>query len=273
MRYGVLDSGLGLLGCAAALLDRDPQAELVLALDPDGMPYGARAADDVVARLRALGRVLADYRPDAIVVACNTASVHGLDALRADLEPATPVIGTVPAIKPAAATGRPIAVWATVRTTGSRYQRDLIANFAAGRSVTEVACPGFAEAVEAADPAAIAAAVTAAVAATPPAVTDIVLGCTHFPLAVEDITAAFDRPVLLYDSAGAVADQTVRRAAAAAPADRRAARPRPTGQSLLAVVESGRHGRLPARALRYPAGRRVASVATRDTEPLASPAV
>jgi glutamate racemase len=258
VRYGVLDSGLGLLGCAAALLDRDPAAELVLALDPDGMPYGARTAADVADRVSALGRALAAYQPDVIILACNTASVHALHVLRAEHEPAVPVVGTVPAIKPAAAGGRPIAVWATVRTTGSAYQRDLIARFAPAVPVTEVACPGFAEAVEAADAAGVAAAIGAAVAATPPEVADVVLGCTHFPLVAAEIEAAFGRPVVLHDSAGAVADQAVRRALAAggqpAGAD---GQPR---QALLAVVASGRRSPLPDRALAYPAGRRLAAL-------------
>ncbi|MYW27885.1 glutamate racemase, partial [Streptomyces sp. SID2119] len=65
------------------------------------------------ARALAVARAAAALRPDALIVACNTASVHALPALRAALEPALPVIGTVPAIKPAAAGGGPVAIWAT----------------------------------------------------------------------------------------------------------------------------------------------------------------
>ncbi|OSC56083.1 glutamate racemase, partial [Streptomyces sp. 4F] len=70
-----------------------------------------------------------------------------LPALRARFEPALPVIGTVPAIKPAAAGGGPVAIWATPATTGSAYQRDLIEKFGAGAKITEVPCPGLADAV------------------------------------------------------------------------------------------------------------------------------
>src|SRR4051812_2482315 len=76
-------------------------------------------------------------------------------------QPVLPVIGTVPAIKPAAAGGGPLAIWATPATTGSPYQRNLIQDFAAGVTVTEVPCWGLAEAVERADENAIDAAVVA----------------------------------------------------------------------------------------------------------------
>ena len=124
LRIGLLDSGLGLVGFADAVLTRAPHADLVLAMDPQNMPYGALTAERLTEVVLRSARALAAWEPDAIVVACNTASVHTLGALRAELEPRIPIIGTVPAIKPAAATARPFAVWATDATTASDYQRD-----------------------------------------------------------------------------------------------------------------------------------------------------
>ncbi|NEB11671.1 glutamate racemase, partial [Streptomyces coelicoflavus] len=91
---------------------------------------------------------------------------------------------------PAAAGGGPVAIWATPATTGSPYQRNLIREFAGGAPVTEVPCPGLADAVEHADEAAITAAVAAAAALTPDDVTTLVLGCTHYELVAERIRAA-----------------------------------------------------------------------------------
>ncbi len=152
-----MDSGIGLLPAAAAVRRLRPDADLVLSSDPDGMPWGPRAPEDLTARALTVARAAAAHAPDALVVACNTASVHALPTLRAELEPRIPVIGTVPAIKPAAAAGGPVAIWATPATTGSPYQRRLIAEFGAGVDVTEVPCPGLAEAVQHADSAAVAA--------------------------------------------------------------------------------------------------------------------
>lgn len=159
-----MDSGIGLLPTAAAVRRLRPDADLVLSSDPDSMPWGPRTPQDVTAHALAVARAAAEHRPDALIIACNTASVHALPALRAELEPTLPVIGTVPAIKPAAAGGGPVAIWATPATTGSPYQRGLIQEFASSAQVTEVPCPGLADAVENADEAAI----DRAVAAPPP---------------------------------------------------------------------------------------------------------
>ena len=178
--------------------------------------------------------------------------MHALPALRARLEPGIPVIGTVPAIKPAAAGGGPFAIWATPATTGSPYQRGLIEDFADGVTVTEVPCFGLAEAVEHADETAIEAAVAAAAALTPDDVTTVVLGCTHYELVAERIRAAVQRPgfppLVLHGSAGAVAAQALRRLGE---------RPAPAtaAAGTLTVLLSGREGTLPEPALSYEEGR------------------
>ena len=239
-----MDSGIGLLAAAAAVRRLRPDADLVLSLDPDGMPWGPRTPEDLTERALAVAEAAAAHRPDALIVGCNTATVHALTALRARLEPGIPVIGTVPAIKPAAAGGGPFAIWATPATTGSPYQRGLIEDFADGVPVTEVPCPGLADAVEHADEAAIDAAVAAAAALTPDDVTTVVLGCTHYELVAERIRAAVQRPgrppLVLHGSAGAVAAQALRRIG-----EQPAPRPRPHGT--LTVLLSGREG-TPARA-------------------------
>ncbi len=255
-----MDSGIGLLPAAAAVRRLRPDAELVLSSDPDGMPWGPRTPHDLTTRALAVARAAAAHGPDALVVACNTASVHALPALRAELEPRIPVIGTVPAIKPAAAAGGPVAIWATPATTGSAYQKRLIAEFAAGVDVAEVPCPGLADAVQFADDARVDAAIAAAAALTPPGVTAVVLGCTHYELVEERIRTALrpvtGRAVDLYGSAHAVAAQTLRRIAAELPAGpAQPSRTGPAGPAALTVLLSGRAAELPAAALRYPEGR------------------
>ena len=125
-RVAFVDSGLGLLGYADALHVLRPDLGLVLSLDPDNMPYGPRTPDEVQQLILASARATLPYEPSAIVVACNTASVHGLGVLRAELEPDVPVIGTVPAIRPAAAAGGPVAIWSTAATTSSVRGRSCV---------------------------------------------------------------------------------------------------------------------------------------------------
>ncbi len=144
-------------------------------------------------------------------MACNTASVHGLEALRAELEPAIPVIGTVPAIRPAAATGGPVAVWATAATTSSDYLRGLVDAFAADIETHPIAALGLAEAIEAGDVAAVDDCIAYAVSRTPTGVRALVLGCTHYGLVTDRIVAALGGDVTVFDSPLAVARQTLRR--------------------------------------------------------------
>ncbi|WP_006607310.1 glutamate racemase [Streptomyces auratus] len=261
MKIALMDSGNGLLAAAAAMRRLRPDADLVLSSDPDGMPWGPRTPDDVTAHALAVARAAAAHRPDALIVACNTASVHALPALRAALEPGIPVIGTVPAIKPAAAGGGPVAIWATPATTGSPYQRDLIDRFGQGVDVTGVPCPGLADAVQEADEAAIDAAIAAAAQRTPRDVRAVVLGCTHYELVAQRIRAAVQQPgapaLVLHGSAEAVAAQALRRIGAE-PAPAAA----PTGT--LGVILSGRPAALPAAALVYAEGRLLAQSRTDD---------
>ncbi|WP_263164179.1 glutamate racemase [Streptomyces sp. SCSIO ZS0520] len=252
MKIALVDSGIGLLAAAAAVRRLRPDADLLLSCDPPGMPWGPRAPEDIAARALAAAEAAVGYGPGALIVACNTATVHGLPVLRSRFEPGLPVVGTVPAIKPAAAGGGPVAIWATPGTTGSPYQRDLIARFAGSAEVTEVPCPGLADAVEHADERAIDGAITAAAALTPPEVTTVVLGCTHYELVAERIRAALQQPglppLVLHGSAGAVAAQALRRLG-----EHPAPEAPPTGG--LTVLLSGREGGLPEPAKAYADGR------------------
>lgn len=210
MRIALINSGLGLLAAAAEVHRLRPDADLVLSMDPDGMPWGPRTPDDIAARSLACARAAAVLDPDVLIFACNSGSVHALGPLRAEFEPGIPVVGTVPAIKPAAAHSGTVAIWATTATTGSAYQRRLIADFAANADVTEVACPGLADAIHLGDTDRASAIITESARRTPPGCGAVVLGCTEYELAAELISAAVPGAVL-FGSAAAVAAQALRR--------------------------------------------------------------
>jgi glutamate racemase len=291
MRIALINSGIGLLAPAAALHRMQPDADLILAPDPDGMPWGPRTPDDIADRALCCARAALRYRPDILVMACNTGSVHALDAMRTEFEPDIPVIGTVPAIKPAAAAYQKVAIWATVATTASAYQRRLIAEFAGSADVTPVACPGLADAVDAGDGAATAAAVAAAAASTPGGCEAVVLGCTEYELVAEQIREAIHGAVTL-GSAAAVAAQALRRIPAAsavagngsgelrpgtirdaamelasqAAVSQAVAEPAGGRTGTVRVLLSGRPSGLPQAALRYPEGRLLAPLVVVDDE-------
>lgn len=248
MIVALIDSGLGSLPTAAWLRKLRPDLDLLLQLDPDGRPWGPKPESWVIERVVGTAREAVRRGARVVVLPCNTASVTALERVRADLGPSVPVIGTVPAIKPAAAVCDSVAIWATAATTVSRYQADLIERFGNGADVVGIACHGLADSIDAGDLAAVRAAITDAAARTPAQVQGVVLGCTHYPLVVDQIVAALPAGVRLFDSAEAVAAQTLRRIDELGDGVS-------AGTGTVQVLNSGRSGELPHSAAAYEPGR------------------
>ncbi|MEU7764094.1 aspartate/glutamate racemase family protein [Nocardia sp. NPDC049190] len=247
MIVALIDSGLGLLPTSAWVRKLRPDVDLLLQLDPDGAPWGPKPEQWVVDRVVHAARTSLRSGAEVIVLPCNTASVTALEHVRAEVGPDIPVIGTVPAIKPAAAVCRSVAVWATAATTASRYQADLIAKFGGDADVIGVACHGLADAIDRGDLAAAHAAIASAAERTPRDAQGVVLGCTHYPLVIDAILAALPDGVRLFDSAQAVAAQTIRRMDALG-------RPS-TGNGEVRVLIGGEPGELPVGAAAFESGR------------------
>ncbi|WP_040695822.1 glutamate racemase [Nocardia vinacea] len=247
MIVALIDSGLGLLPTAAWLRKLRPDVDLLLQLDPDGAPWGPKPEQWVTDRVVDAARSSVVLGAEVLVLPCNTASVTALDEVRAEVGPGIPVIGTVPAIKPAAAVCKSVAVWATAATTASRYQADLIARFGGDAKVAGIACHGLADSIDRGDLVAARDSIARAAEQTPDDVEGVVLGCTHYPLVIDAIVAALPDGVRLFDSAQAVAAQTIRRMAAL---------DRPTtGNGEVRVLNSGRPGELPTSAAAFESGR------------------
>lgn len=246
MIVALIDSGLGMIPTAARLRERRPELDLMLMMDPENAPWGPKPDRWVIERVVGTAARAVELGAQVVVLPCNTASVTALGHVRTALGDTVPVIGTVPAIKPAAATSDRIAIWATAATTASAYQARLIDEFAADRTVTSVPCHGLADAIDRGDRVGIAAAIVAAVAATPSDVQSVVLGCTHYPLVVDDIVAALPSGVQLFDSADAVASQTLRRVDEVVSIG--------SGSGRITVFAGGVQGPMPASASAYREG-------------------
>lgn len=215
-RILVFDSGLGGLSVLAEIRRLIPDVALSYGCDSAGFPYGDWPKDALVQRIRqVVSGLIASERPDVVVIACNTASTAALAEIRQD-HPGLPVIGTVPAIKPAAASSlsRVIGVLATPGTAASPYLEDLCQRFAAGFRVLKVGAPHLAELAEQflgtgqVDPQAVAA--EAAPLFADPALDTVVLGCTHYPLVLPVLQEVAPRAVRWLDSGEAIARQTLR---------------------------------------------------------------
>lgn len=219
-RIAVFDSGLGGLTVLEAIRHAVPGAVISYVADNAGFPYGPRPEAEVRARVQAvIGALLAVDPPNVVVIACNTASTAALAALR-EAHPHLPVVGTVPAIKPAAerSRSRVIGLLATPGTVNRAYIDDLAARFAADCTLVRVGAADLAALAEAkmrGEPVARAAvAANIAPLFAVPGLDVVVLGCTHYPLLRAEFEALAPWPVAWIDSAQAVARQTARQVAA-----------------------------------------------------------
>lgn len=207
------DSGLGgltVLGPTRALL---PTAPIVYAADYAGLPYGQKSEAELAARVPALlGRLVERYQPRLAVIACNTASTIALAHVRAALD--VPIVGTVPAIKPAAelTNSGVIGVLGTEATVRQPYVDDLSARFAAGKTVLRHGCPGLVTAAEAKlrgepfDPDVVSRAIGGLRNQPGGEQLDvIVLACTHFPLLAAELQKEAGAHVKLIDGAQGIA--------------------------------------------------------------------
>jgi glutamate racemase len=213
----VFDSGLGGLTVFSEVRQARPDARFIYAADDAGFPYGRLSEAALIDRVLAvMARLVEAHAPDLVVVACNTASTMVLRALRERF--ATPFVGTVPAIKPAAALSRTkrIAVLATPGAIASEYTRDLVEAYAAGCKVALVGSPRLAALAEAelsgspAGDADIAHEIAPCFVADEGGRTDVVaLACTHYPLLLPRLRALAPWPVTWLDPAPAIARRVV----------------------------------------------------------------
>jgi glutamate racemase len=213
----VFDSGVGGLTVYRAIRDGLPAAHFVYVADDAAFPYGRLNETALVARVMSVFEWLMPiHQPDAIVIACNTASTLVLPHLRARY--GVPVVGTVPAIKTGAEQSRTgvFSVLATPGTISRDYTRRLITEFASGKHVELVGSAtlaALAEQVlrgEPVDRKALAAEIAPCFVEVDGRRTDmIVLGCTHYPLLIEALREVSIWPVEWIDPAPAIAKRVV----------------------------------------------------------------
>jgi glutamate racemase len=214
LRALVFDSGLGGLSVLAEIRRLRPDVEIVYAADDAAFPYGRLSEAALVARVElVMARLIGEAEPDVVVIACSTASTLALPPLRAAY-PQLPFVGTVPAIKPAAAASRSglISVLATRGTVARDYTHALVRDHAADCEVTLVGSSLLAviaerimrgEAVEDFE---IAGEIAPCFVEREGRRTDhVVLACTHFPLIVDRLERLSPWPVDFVDPAPAIA--------------------------------------------------------------------
>lgn len=214
---GIFDSGVGGLSIAQEIAAYLPNERIIYFADTANVPYGARQDDDI----RQLTAHAIDwlYRQGckAAVVACNTASAFSLDHLRAHYGDRFPIIGLVPALKPAVlqSKNKIVAVLATPATFRGRLIHDVVRNFAepAEVQVIQLTCLDLVPWIEAGQ-ANSHACLQCLQQLLQPVVDQgadyLVLGCTHYPFLKQSIQQLYGDRLNLIDSGQAVARQTAR---------------------------------------------------------------
>ena len=209
----IFDSGVGAISIAREIRQLLPGLTLHFGIDNAFYPYGNKNEDELRPRIvDTASAMVAESGADILVVGCNTASTLALPELRERLQ--RPVVGVVPAVKPAAAASQSgtIALIATEGTVNRKYTRELIDEFANGRQVINVPAPELVQLAEAklrgdTITATHLAPVLQRIFQVPGGerVDIAVLACTHFPLLRAELDRFAPRRIQWLDSGAAIA--------------------------------------------------------------------
>lgn len=205
---GMFDSGLGGLSVLQEIRAILPGEDVIYYADSGNCPYGDRSASFIRDRSFRIADYLVEQEAKSLIVACNTVTSVALADLRARYS--VPIIGMVPALKPAVAktlTNR-IAVLATVQTVAGKALAHLVRDFAHGVQVYTVAGHGLVEYVERGCICGPDVERTLLDLLAPVIMSDvdvIVLGCTHYPFLKPAIREVVGEEIAIIDSGGAIA--------------------------------------------------------------------
>jgi len=215
-QYAFLDSGSGGFPYLAQLKSTAPMASCVYLADTKHFPYGEKTREEVISfAVETVGKLLDRFSPEVVIVACNTISVAALATLRATYS--IPFVGTVPAIKLAAAqsVNRKIGLLATERTVTDPYTDALIAEFAPDCEIVRI---GDSKLISRIESELLTAKREERIKAVSPSierfkaagVDTIVLACTHFLHVSEEISEVAGKGIRIIDSRDGVVHQALR---------------------------------------------------------------
>jgi len=205
---GILDSGLGGLSVFNDVQKLMPNESVIYFGDSAWCPYGARPADEIQRRVFTVTDFLLEQRCKIIIIACNSATIAAVEALRAHYP--VPFVGMEPGVKPATALTKSgtVGVLATEASlAGEKFHR-LVTDYSNGVNVITRPCPNFVELVERGELSGPTARGIVEEETSPliEAGADVlVLGCTHYPFLRPLIQEVVGPDVTLLDTGAAVA--------------------------------------------------------------------
>lgn len=205
-RIGVFDSGLGGLTVLKELIKEFPNESFYYFGDTKNNPYGTKMPYEIKDLSLNAFKKLEELGIKALVIACNTATVYGLDAIREATD--IPVVGVIDSGVQAAIekNGENIIVLATNATINSNIFQKKLKNFNDQISVQGIGCPKMVQLVEDGDFASDNARkiVCDYLDTSELDVDTVMLSCTHFPVLknlVEDYFKEKNKVVNIIDPA------------------------------------------------------------------------
>lgn len=223
MKIGLIDSGIGGLTILHAFIQDRIKAQYYYVADSSHMPYGEKSEAYILERINCLSEFLrTQHKIDALVIACNTATVIATTPLRSRY-PHFPIIGIEPAVKPGVSLTKTkhIAITATYSTLQSQRLTALIHEFADPYEVTvsKIEAGAWVKLIESSHYSKqealtlIDKVLAPYIKVTPntlPPIDTLILGCTHFPFLTDYLESYLKGQIQLINPAGAIVKQTLK---------------------------------------------------------------
>ena len=205
---GILDSGVGGLSVLREIRGLMPEVEIEYVGDSAWCPYGNKTAEAIQGRVFQITDYLMERGAELVVVACNSATISAVEALRAAYP--IPFVGMEPGIKPAANLTKSgtVGVLATEASLGGEKFLKLVDDHAQDLRVLTTACPKFVELVERGElegERVRAAIQEYAMPMVEEGADVLVLGCTHYPFLRKEMERVLPESVTVIDTGLAVA--------------------------------------------------------------------
>lgn len=206
---GILDSGLGGLSVLNEIRAMMPGEDIIYFGDSAWCPYGPRHPEEIQRRVFTITDYLLEQHCKLIVIACNSATIAAVEALRATYP--VPFVGMEPAVKPAASMTRSgtVGVLATEASLAGEKFHQLLTTHAQGVNIITRPCPNFVKLVERGEldgPRARAIIEEETLPLIEAGADVLVLGCTHYPFLrplIEDVAGP---NIQILDTGAAVAN-------------------------------------------------------------------
>lgn len=215
---GVFDSGIGGLSIAKHISQQLPNENLIYVADNHYSPYGEKSTDFIIQRVNLISQQLVELGVKAIVIACNTATIHAIAHIRSRFTSVLnnnqpiPIIGVEPAIKPAAkyTNTKKVAVLVTQASYNNQRFHDLINLHKNDAQVFIQPCPGLVEIIEQGQQDSPYCYQLLSSYLNPliqEGIDTLVLGCTHYPFLQKQINSIVGSSIKIIDTTAPVVSQ------------------------------------------------------------------